>query len=325
MEKGALQHEEEGQTIVQQLIEFYGFSAPVIELMQVSTENALYRIIAGNETWILKLFKASGSHLASRVVEHTRYEAQLVRALLDNGIATASIRPMVNGELVSTIEGHPALLFSELTGTVVHRTDCPLERVVSALAQIHTTQLERPLGVDTEFHFDDACMIWLPAFHSYRFDTSIDTELTSVLNRFAPLVEELNAGERREILFARSPSMHCHGDLSPGNMILETNGMVRIFDFNHTYYGPRLADVIDGAFQFHLSDYADFDAFLNSYMQAASLSDDELADLPDWIALVGILWLAKEVKVLMDPLMESQHEHRRERLHGISAILSRCL
>lgn len=313
------------EDIARQLAERYGFAVPVIEAMPVSSENALYHVVTGSRSWVLKLLKASGSFPRSRVAEHTDYEAQLVQALVALGIDTAAIHPMVDGGLATTIAGHPAILFEQLVGALVQRDDCPLENIVAALARMHVVQLERPLAVDTGFHFDDAVMVWLPLFHSYRFDLSIETEITSVLNRFAPLVEALNVGEQREILFYRTPSVHCHGDVSPRNVIMDSAGKVWLFDFNHAFYGPRLADVVDGAFQFHLADFAPFDAFLNKYLQVLPLSGEELADMPDWIALVGIMRLAKAVSVLQDPDKHSQHERHRERFHRISAILDRLL
>jgi len=312
------------EAIALQLVKRYGLTMPVSEPMQSTQSlNALFHIVTGDDAWVLKLFKVSGNFPLSRVAEHTYYEALLVRALTERHIDTASIHPTVDGVLVSIIAGIPAILFEKLSGSRVRRDDCPLKNIVAALAGMHAVQLEQPLTVDAGFHFDDAIMLWLPLFHRYRFDTSIEVEITSVLNRFAPLVEALNAGERRDALYSRSPLLHCHGDVTPGNVMMDSTGKAWIFDFNHAFYGPRLADVIDGAFQFHLADFAHFDAFLNNYLQVAPLSDEELADLPDWIALEGIMLLTKAVRVLRDSGMQSQHEIYRKRFHRISEILSR--
>ena len=316
---------EERTSLDRQLLECYGFSEPAVEVLPVTTRNALYRIVVGECGWVLKLFKVSGNYSRERITEHVSYEAQLISALIERGIPIAAIQPMLDGELIATIDGHPALLFEEMSGSILQRDKSGLQCAVSALVQLHAVQLEQPLAVETGFHFDDACMIWLPLFHQYRFDGETDEEVVQLLNRYAPLMDELNAGERRGELFAGSPSIHCHGDVRTENMMSDTAASVRLFDFNNAFYGPRIVDVIDGAFQFAMENTLFFDQFLDAYMHRLPLTDEEQESLGKWIALVGVMEMAKQVLVLRDPEFAQHHEDYRKRLHSISSILSRCL
>lgn len=324
---GALYRGAEEQRIAARLAELHGFSQVAVEKMKVSTENALYKVFVDQHDYILKLFKVSGNYHRSRVAEHTVYEERLVAQLKERGVATAGVIHAPAGSDAG-IEGHPALLFERIPGLVQQRPEYPLESIGAALARIHGTQLERPLALEAKFLFDELCMIWLPLFEEYLGKNDLEPEIALAFDKLAPLARRCFPGENRAALFARSPAVHCHGDVTPKNVIVAADGNATFFDFNNAIYGPRLADVVDGAFEFslaekyiHLADFARFDAFVSNYAAHGILTAEEREDITDWMQLLGVIKFTKEIRVLLERPKENL---RRKRALAIADfVLSR--
>lgn len=321
---GILYRGKEEQDIATQLISLHGFSGVAVEKMKVSTENAIYKVVTGGKDYILKLFKVSGNYRQARVAEHTAYEESLVTQLAERGIPTARVRHAPKGSS-SLINQLPALLFERIPGLVQQKPDYPLERICAALAAMHRIQADTPLTLASAFQFDDTCMMWLPHFEELRNRLGYDDEISQAFLRLAPLAVSCHAGANRARWFARSPGVHNHGDVTPKNVIYGPSGPVVFFDFNNAFYGPRMADVIDGALEFslaekyiHLADFSRFDLFIANYSVAYPLSNDELDDLPHWTKLLGIMKFAKEVKTMIEKPNETL---RRKRALAIANFL----
>ncbi len=321
---GIVYHGEVETRIAARLAELHGFTQVAVEPLKVSTENAVFGVHAAGRSCVLKLFKVSGNYRSSRVAEHVAYEEKLVAQLRQRGIPTAEIFP-AKTHADAKIEGFPALLFERIPGVAQQRPEYPLDRICAALAQIHAVQLERPIAAPQNFSFDDVCMIWLPAFEDYLRNNKHGAEIAQAFAGLAPVAEPLFAGEMRAALFARSPPVHNHGDVTPKNVFAGESGEPRFFDFNNAFYGPRMADVVDGAFEFslaekyiHLADFARFDSFIAHYAAKCALSADEQADLPRWTDLAGIIKFAKEVRVMLERPAESL---RRKRALAIAGFL----
>lgn len=321
---GAIHHSEVEARIATRLTELHDFKIVAVEPMKVSTENAVFAVHADGRSCVLKLFKVSGNYRSSRVAEHVAYEAKLVTQLCKRGIPTAAIVPAIaNADTV--IEGFPALLFERIPGDAQKRPEYPLDRICASLAQIHAVQITRPLGLPKTFVFDDACMIWLPAFEDYLKNHKHGTEMAQAFAGLAPIAAPYFPGEARAALFARGPLVHNHGDVTPKNVFAGESGKARFFDFNNAVYGPRMADVVNGAFEFslaekyiHLADFARFNNFISHYSAHCALSADEQADLPKWTELMGIIMFAKEVRVVLARPAESL---RRKRALAIAGFL----
>ncbi|MDP2793784.1 MAG: phosphotransferase [Sulfurisoma sp.] len=313
---GILYRGEEEERIAARIAELHGYPWVAVERMKVSTENAIFKVFADGGDYILKLFKVSGNYHRGRVAEHTAYEEKLIAALKGRGIPTAGVIP-ARQAADTTVEGFPALLFERIPGTVQQRPEYPLAEVGAALAAIHRVQMENPLELETEFSFDDTCLIWLPAFENQIKQPNLDGEIVQAFAALAPLAERCFPGENRAVWFARSPMVHNHGDVTPKNFIVGTAGEARFFDFNNAFFGPRMADLIDGAFEFslaekyiHLADFGRFDALIEHYAAAAPLTPAETEDLPAWIALMGVIKFAKEVRVLLERPKENLRRKR---------------
>ena len=315
------------ERIAARLSQLYGFTAPAVEPMKVSTKNSVYLVVVGDADYVLKLFREAGNHHRDQVADHTRYEKDLIGQLRERGIITPCIIE-ISPDVDAKVEELPALLFERIDGSVQQRPEYPIDRIAPALAKIHLTQIKKPLNLDLNFTFDDICMIWLPQFAHYLAKRDFIPEIAAAFALLAPLVEPLHSGQCRGVFYAHSPSVHCHGDVTPKNVIIDNSGQVQFFDFNNAFYGPRIVDVIDGAFEFslaekyiHLADFRRFDTFIEQYRQTADLNPEELADLSNWINLIGIIKFTKEVRVATDPSMTKPYNLRTKRALAIANFL----
>jgi Ser/Thr protein kinase RdoA (MazF antagonist)/predicted nucleotidyltransferase len=313
--------------IAQRITELYDLPQVAIEKLNVATENALYKVSSGEHHYVLKLFKVSGNYQRSRIAEHTAYEGKLITQLKEHGILTAGIISSASGS-DANIEEHPALLFERIDGVVQLQPEYALDKTCAALANIHQVQIDQPLNLVKDFSFEDICSIWLPLFTEYLHNTTHSPEIAAALAKFVPLAEQCNSDKFRNALYAAAPAVHNHGDVTPKNVITDEQGRAIFFDFNNAYFGPRIADVLDGAFEFslaeqyiHLADFSRFDAFIAAYSTHSPLTAKESQKLPQWIELVGLIKFTREVRALLE---HPGDELRRKRALAIAEfVLSR--
>jgi len=301
----------------------YALPVASVEKMTVTTDNGLYRILCGDDLYVLKQFLVSGNYEHTRIAEHTDYEGRLSNLLHDRGVRTARVIPAKAG-LSADLNGHPALLFERMRGAICNRPEYPVDKAAAALADIHEVQRGRALDLPTAFSFEHTCDIWLPAFLRYAEMPTHGTDIAEAFAALMPMFRHYENHDKRRQLFARGTAVHCHGDVKPRNLMVAPDGSVTFFDFNNAFYGPRLADVYDGAYEFalaekyiHLADFARFDAFVAHYQENCPLSAAETEDMPHWARLIGIIKFTKEVRVLV----EQESRLRRQRALAIAGFL----
>jgi Ser/Thr protein kinase RdoA (MazF antagonist) len=321
---GIINRAGEEANIAGQVAGLYALPGVAVEKLNVATENALYKVSAATQNYVLKLFKVSGNYSRSRIAEHASYEGKLIAGLKQRGIATAGVIPVAQGG-DAVLEGHPALLFDWINGEPQLKPEYPLDKTCAALARIHQVQIDHPLDLSTAFSFEDICSIWLPLFQVYRQDTTLTADVLEALSKFVPLHERCNAVEYRQSLSGTIPAVHNHGDVTPKNVMLDERGEAIVFDFNNAYFGPRIADVLDGAFEFslaeqyiHLADFARFDAFVAAYRALSPFTDGEMEKLPQWLELVGLIKFTREVRALLE---HPGDELRRKRALAIAEFV----
>ena len=312
---------EEESRIADRLTSLYGLTNVTVEKMKVSTQNSIYKVFVGDCNLVLKLFKVSGNYHRSRVAEHTDYEETLISELVQRGVKTAAIVP-ASSDGDKLIEGFPALLFQRISGAVQQKPEYELEKICEALAFLHKAQQERALGAAQNFTFDEMCMIWLPTFDTYRQKTGQSEEISNAFLNMTPIAEKCHPGPNRLKLYERSPFLHCHGDVTPKNVIVSDVDGVCFFDFNNAFYGPRMVDVIDGAFEFslaekyiHLADFSRFDTFIEAYSRHNPLTSEEIEDIPRWVELISVIKFSKEIRVMLE---NPNEDLRRKRALAIS-------
>jgi Ser/Thr protein kinase RdoA (MazF antagonist) len=324
---GIINRTGEEANIAQRVTELYALPQVAIEKLNVATENALYKVSSGKYNYVLKLFKVSGNYKRNRIAEHTAYEDKLITQLKERGILTAGIIPTTS-ESDANIEGHPALLFERINGVAQLQPEYPLDKTCAALANIHQVQINQPLDLIKDFSFEDICSIWLPLFTEYLHNTTHSPEIAAALTKFIPLSELCNSDKHRNALYAAAPAVHNHGDVTPKNVITDEQGRAIFFDFNNAYFGPRIADVLDGAFEFslaeqyiHLADFSRFDAFIAAYTPHSPFTAEENQKLPQWIDLIGLIKFTREIRALLE---HPGDELRKKRALAIAEfVLSR--
>ena len=324
---GVINRPGEEERVAERIAELYSFPQVKVEKMKVNTENVLYKVFSGEHGYVLKLFKASGSHQRDLIAAHTAYEEKLITQLKSRGILTAGVIPVPQGGDVS-IEGSPALLFELIHGVTQLKPEYPLGKVCETLAKIHQVQMDHPLDLLKDFSLEDVCSIWLPKFQVSSNDLSDNDEIANAWKKFSPSFKRCDSAKYRNTLYASSPSVHNHGDVTPKNVITDEQGRAVLFDFNNAYFGPRIADVLDGAFEFslaeqyiHLADFARFDAFILQYTSFSPFTVKEIKKLPQWIELIGLIKFIKEVREL---LVRPTDDLRRKRALAIADfVLSR--
>ena len=289
---------------------------PAVEKMSITSDNALYKIYTSDTLWILKVFKVAGNYRTLRVSEHASYEARLIQYLLSQGVVTPPTITEHTGDVI-LIEDSPALLYQFSPGVIRQKPEYPLVDVCKALALIHSVQLESPVALGPEFTFDEACMIWLPQFTTYVERVWDDQELRAMIDQLNGVVQWHHSGSNRGKLFKSSPMVHCHGDVTPKN-ILWVGDVPWFFDFNNAYFAPKIVDVIDGAFEFslaekyvHLCDFSRFSQFIDAYADALPLLETEREDLNLWIQLIGIIKFTKELRMLLQSKKHFQFRKKR--------------
>lgn len=326
---GAINFPAENETISAHIKSQYGFQNVVVEKMNVSTENKIYKVFTEESSYILKLFKIGGNYSRSRVAEHVKYEQTLIAELRERGVDTPAVLPNINGS-ETTIEGFPYLLFDRIAGVVNQRPEYPIESVTKALAFIHKVQLEKSFDIHHKFEFDDVCMMWLPCFSQYISRPELNKELQNCFLRLTPMVDYFNPGDHRSVLYKTSPFIHLHGDVTPKNVMSNDSGSSVFFDFNNSFYGPRIYDVIDGAIEFslaekyiHLADFARFSKFFDCYEKFGALTDDEKKNKLKWIQLVGVIKFIKEIRVFLERPAESLRQKRALAIANFLTLLEK--
>ncbi len=325
---GAINRSGEEANIAQRITDAYALPQVAVEKMNVATENALYKVFSGEHDYVLKLFKVSGNYQRNRIAEHTSYEGELITQLKGRGILTAGIIPAARG-MEANIEGHPALLFERINGIAQLKPEYPLDKTCAALAQIHQVQIDRALDLNTDFSFEDICTIWLPLFKEYLNISTRPAEIATALAKFVPLSKLCNSDKHRNALYASVPFVHNHGDVTPKNVITGERGEAIFFDFNNAYFGPRIADVLDGAFEFslaeqyiHLADFSRFNTFISAYATHSPFTPEETSKLAQWIELIGLIKFTREVRALLE---HPTDELRKKRALAIAEfVLSRA-
>lgn len=274
----------------------------LVTRLPVHTQNELYKVSTGNGDYIAKLHIVSGNVDQKQIVDHVRYEHELIDLACQHGFETARIVSRQN----TFVKGYPALVFEEITGNPLTPTPYPLDSVTSALAHFHTMQTADWNHLESEFNYESTWEIWSKRFLRQCSDSFFPSAIRAQLEKLKVFMERLSADKPEQGLFASSKRIHLHGDVCPKNFIMRNDKAI-LFDFNNAIYGPRMVDVIDGAIEFALAedskagvDFEVFDAFTQAYNAHAPLTESEHRFFTDWILCVGLVKYSKEIKMLKD-------------------------
>jgi len=315
-----------GQNKIQlALKEAFGPDVKALEKFDVATENDLYSVEVDGRPSILKVYKVSGNYPSKKLIDHARYEADVVNEVVDRGFETAAIAPTRAGDSVFLIGDYAAILFDKLVGEVGGEPDYPVNQAAKALAHFHKVQIDAPIALETEFTFDQVFEMWKKEFHRFAQEVRSDKELSEWFVRLEGIYNRLNATYDAIVSNKKLTWLHNHGDVTPRNVILD-GGNTYLFDFQNTFHGPRLFDVVDGGVEFSwgtkdakLNDFGRFGQFVEAYMKAAKLSAVEKSSLDKVVEVVGLIKFVKEVRMIKGS--KNKHNLRRMRALDLARFL----
>ncbi len=307
------------------LIGEFGASVKGLKRMDVATENQLYEVDVDGQACVLKVYKVSGNYSSSRLGEHARYEAAVIRGVEKRGVATASVLQTLDGDSVFNVGSAPAILFRKLTGKEGREPDYPLTESVAALVKYHAAQKADPMDIKTKFSFKQVFDMWHKEYHRFAGEYAGDEDIAKYFSCLELVYNEL------EKTFAKLTSkkgllnLHNHGDVTPRNVIVDGED-IYLFDFQNAFYGPRVFDVVDGGIEFSwgsknpdFTDFSRYDQFVSAYVKKARLPAAEKKALVEALKIIGIIKFVKEVRMIKGS--KNKNNLRRRRALDLAAFL----
>ncbi len=286
------------------LVREFGEAVQGLNRLDVATENELYEVEVKGEAAILKIYKVSGNYSSSKLVEHTEYECQVITAAEKRGVPTASIVPTNAGNNVFMVDENAAVLFKKVEGVLGSEPNFPVEETAKALAIFHEVQIKKPIDIKTEFSFDLVFDIWRVEFNRYAEESKNDEELSQAFAKLEVIYKEIKKIYRALTTMKGIVWLHNHGDVTPRNTIT-SEGKTYLFDFQNTFHGPRLLDLIEGGIEFSwgiknakLNDFNRFDQFTKCYLLNSKLTANEKKSLENTIKVLGLIKFIKEVRMI---------------------------
>jgi len=294
-----------GQNKVQATLEqAFGSDVKGLARLDVATENELYGVDVNGRPAILKVYKVSGNYSSKRLVEHTEYESQVINMVDQRGVPTASIIPTIDGKSVFMVDDSAAILFGRMDGVEGDEPDFPVKEAATALAGYHKAQIDNPIEIDADFSFDQVFKMWQKEFHRFAGESKEDKELAQCFSKLEAIYDDLektytDLTSNKKLLW-----LHNHGDVTPRNVYLDGDETY-LFDFQNSFFGPRLFDLVDGGIEFSwgirnakLNDFERFDQFIAAYTRKLKLPATEKKDLDKAIKIVGLIKFIKEVRMI---------------------------
>jgi len=296
--------------------------------MTEATENELYQFTHASTSYVLKCYKVSGNYNSSRIKEHAEYESAFAELLSDSEVQTTRLIKSKAEEKVTTVNEIPAILYTYEEGRIFKYPDplFPIIEATQVLSELHKLQLTRPLQLSEAFSFDDVFNIWHSEFYRFMYEmANRDREISKAFSKLKKIYKDLKKLYRKIKTNKKIPWLHNHGDVTPRNFVIRDNTAILI-DFQNAFYGPRILDIIDGAYEFSFGgkppgqdDFGRFDEFINTYKSHTKLTQDELSLLDDSIQVCGVIKFIKEVRMIKDST--DKNNLRRLRALSVSKFL----
>ena len=261
----------------------YGLPGPVRTELIDPGVNDTYRVIVGEQTYILRVYRAGW-----RSVPEIDWELGLLLHLREQGVSVSVPLPTLDSryrmELAAPEGARQAVLFSFAPGKVLSYRPDEGYRYGQAVAAMHDAM--------------DQYVTDLP-----RFRVDLDLLLDRPLAGIRPFAERLGRWEylaevgdwlRAQVTQAADSLSWgiCHGDLHGHNVHQTEDGGLTIFDFDCGGPGYRAYDltVFQWAVSRHGKNAEPWEAFLQGYRTRRQVPEADLALVPIFHAL-RIIWL----------------------------------
>ncbi len=263
--------------------------------------NEVFRAASANQEYIVKVMKGAeftppteghrGTHLL--------YEADLLQALDDSKAPAITPRRGKNGRLYQPIGEYNCMLFDFVhADTVGELSAAHVAAAARTVAQVNRAL--QPAVASTEaYRFAESLDFWLNDFSSLPARFTEDEELRQ---KFDSLTTAIESARKRIQSATRIPWIHCHGDVTPRNMMF-VKGKALLYDFQAAHFAPRIADVAEGALEFAFRDKLSVvdtilrDTFVAAYNSEYPLSRAERSLLPAMMFLHAAVKLGRLLRM----------------------------
>jgi Ser/Thr protein kinase RdoA (MazF antagonist) len=264
----------------------YGLMSPVHVSLLRSWTNDVYTVSAGDETYILKLYRGSWKRAAE-----VAWELELQSWLHSHGAWVTPVIPLKNGELFGTVNVQEGTRCFALLRKADGQEPLPpfspdlYHQYGRSAALLHEAsggfsspipRFERSL---TDL-LDDSLLRIQPWFRDRDSDWTIVQRVGAIArNQITPVVSSLDWGV-------------CHGDLSLDNLHVQVDGTVVFYDFDMSCYGWRAWDVCN-ALGYASPEHRD--AFLAGYRDIRPFDSDANTSVQYFVAADVIRMMGDEV------------------------------
>jgi Ser/Thr protein kinase RdoA (MazF antagonist) len=269
--------------------EKYGLHLSGLETLKTGGYNEVLRGTAGDRAYVIKVMKGAEftPRAAGESVSHAAYEADLMNALA--GASAPAVVP------VAALDGKRSQHFGQFDVVVMEHVDAAsaseptadmLASVAGGLARIHRA-LPADASVTKAYTFRESAAYWLRDLRDLAARYTQDAGLLTSFDTIIPAA----AGARSRIEASGELMwVHCHGDVTPRNVMF-VNDQAVFCDFQAAHFGPRIADIAEGAIEFAFSeatgaiDHERIRAFIRDYEREQPLSPPERVLLQDMLTL----------------------------------------
>lgn len=285
--------------------EAYGLDAVELELIRKGF-NDHYRVRCASGEHILRLY-VEGKYYAPDE-EHFRFELGLLEHLKADGVPVAAPLRRTDGDVIGRIEGRLASLFEVAPGEQMRGREWDLATATAfgeATSRLHASAAG-----------------YRSALPRYTLDlTYLRDEPVQLIGKLLartgrPKLEDplglLRSFDAVDDLGRELPAFGIiHADLHGGNIHVDDEGRVTVFDFDHCAYGWRAYDLATVRMG---TDSAIWESFLGGYRAHREPSDAELAAIPLFMRLRQI-WDEGDVLAMM-PVWGRDVPADQEALHA---------
>jgi len=212
----------------------------------------------GESSWGYRLADAAGTAYFLRLCPHgavSREVLYLVDTLYNDCHLWAAVapQPAQDGALLVEVEQYDAILFPFIDGVTFadrHPSPAALFELGQVLAQLHRCQVPQHLYPAVE-HFDIRArelflnVLW-EANRDVAEDNAFRREARTLLRPAThKLLGLLRAQELLQSVVRRTPLHYviCHGDPTPGNLIISAAEQLRLVDWDDAILAPKEKDL----------------------------------------------------------------------------------
>ena len=279
------------QQIAEKAVKHYALPADVSVVMINLSENATYRVQAGDgRRWALRVHR-EGYHSKTAIAS----ELAWLMDLRAQGVVVTP-RPVkgLNGEIIQDVSGRHVVLSDWETGSepgIGEDLSKPFEVLgeVTARMHLHARQWKRPVWFQRHtWDFETSLGEAKPHWGRWRDGMGVDAKRAKLFGRTVDLIgKRLKAyGQDNE----RFGLIHC--DLRLANLLID-DGQVKVIDFDDCGFGWYMFELATALF-FHVGEdhyQAVEAALLAGYRSAAPLSEADWARLPLFMFLRSLTYL----------------------------------